>query len=875
MKQIYFKLKEIPDLSLNKYQSLSNSGVNGIIERHTAFLRQWHRAAMLGEISLHLLVSYEPTRPRSQKMQIGLLLNCMIENDDYFKKAVKVLSSSPLSEFYELSEYEIIKNNDLTEKIRCKPEIIGFSHVSMLYKKERFLVPATGENSPPFFYVVPKWEMEENARLYNMFKLMQSLDEPCLYRLDLYPKDLSEEMYQIFSKPLSWLRNHSGNNINSINLTGEHHNFARDPNAEETLRQYEEWLKALDTSPTFYANVSVFAKDGHTSQLLLDSASAEAIKSGYNSIKTKAGEYNTLSFLNEKPDDLYSPKAPEILKMWPTTFTLEDISPFFRLPALYDGEFIEIPKETGVNFVENGLYIGKDTSGYDINISIDRFKKHMFVCGVPGAGKTNTMLHLASSLWQKHNIPFLVLEPAKQEYRELSRFDIPELIIFSPSANTKFPLAINPFEFPIKLTLSEHIAKLLEVFMGAFPLDAPAPFLLDKAIESIYKSKGWETKDINDGSKAYPTMSELYKQFEKELEETNYDGEIKGNIRSALEMRIGSLLKREMADIFDVRISTIKPEDWLKKPIIIELEALGEGPANFTTLLLCTLIRETLKADPLADKDKDVRHIIFIEEAHNLIAPITQIEGGGSSNPKIAATAFIIKMLAEVRALREGIIIADQLPTAMAPEVIKNTNIKLVHRLTSSDDRVLIGGTMSANELQLENISTYIPGQALFTYEGLLRPFEINVNYMPDHGEAAPNDEELYEIMKSKAGYVKAMGDYMNKRVELVNKDVDLVKGNTWNILLELVSTINEYARCNYDEIEIKIDKYSQVLYRLELFKEKVHQRLKELTGYSEFYNIENVTSVKDKINGIAALFRGKLADLSQLAANELMQQNK
>ena len=38
-------------------------------------------------------------------------------------------------------------------------------------------------------------------------------------------------------------------------------------------------------------------------------------------------------------------------------------------------------------------------------------------------------------------------------------------------------------------------------------------------------------------------------------------------------------------------------------------------------------------------------------------------------------------MLAEVRALREGIIIADQLPTAMAPEVIKNTNIKLIHRL--------------------------------------------------------------------------------------------------------------------------------------------------------------------------------------------------
>ncbi len=114
----------------------------------------------------------------------------------------------------------------------------------------------------------------------------------------------------------------------------------------------------------------------------------------------------------------------------------------------------------------------------------------------------------------------------------------------------------------------------------------------------------------------------------------------------------------------------IDPEEWLTKPIIIELESLGEGPANFVTLLLCTLIRETLKADPLKEKEKKIRHVIFIEEAHNLIAQKAQVDAE-DSNPKIAATAFIVKMLAEVRALREGIIIADQLPTAMAPEVIK------------------------------------------------------------------------------------------------------------------------------------------------------------------------------------------------------------
>ena len=124
----------------------------------------------------------------------------------------------------------------------------------------------------------------------------------------------------------------------------------------------------------------------------------------------------------------------------------------------------------------------------------------------------------------------------------------------------------------------------------------------------VYEDKGWNCKDINTGVKPYPMLSELYAQFEKELQNTNYDSEIQGNIRSVLEMRIGSLLRREMKEIFDVPKSTLSPEEWLERPVIIELEALGEGPANFVTLLLCTLIRETLKANPLKDRDKPVRH---------------------------------------------------------------------------------------------------------------------------------------------------------------------------------------------------------------------------------------------------------------------------
>ncbi|MCI6997023.1 MAG: DUF87 domain-containing protein [Eubacterium sp.] len=734
-----YYIKKIPDLTLSKYQVFADSGIDGLLNCQTQFIRQLHRVALLGHIGIHFFIEYDPDRLPGAKLNICLGFSGVDDDDSYYNKLQKVIQSSEVSRFFYLQEDSC--------KLMLEKK---YTQMGIMHKKERILQTSLN-NKEQYFYVVPNWEMNEKARLYSLLKLMQAFDEKCCYRVDLYTEDgIEDQIHLNFEKPLSYLRNIS-NNERGISELSKLQREKRDPNADETLRQYEDWLKAVDEAPIFLGRICSFSDDKEYSQLMLDSVISESVKSGNGNIIVKSGH-----FLLKEGIDKYVPHSsedvPKTMKCWTTTFTLNEVATMMRFPVLYDGETIELPKETAAIQERDGITLGRDVNNYDVKIPLKLMPKHMFVCGVPGAGKTNTMLHLANSFW-KEQIPFLVLEPAKREYRELAMFDIPELVIFSPSACTDFPLHLNPFEFPQGLTLSEHIAKLCQVFEGAFPIAPPAPFILDRAIQKVYENHGWSVKDVNTGTKDYPLISELYVQFEKELKTTNYDSEIQGNIRSVLEMRIGSLLRREMKEIFDVSKSTLSPEEWLEHPVIIELEALGEGPANFVTLLLCTLIRETLKVNPLKDKEKPVRHVIFIEEAHNLIAPESQIKEGQDSNPKIAATAFIVKMLAEVRALREGIIIADQLPTAMAPEVIKNTNIKLVHRLTSADDRELVGSTMSASSLQMENMATFTSGQALITYEKLLRPFEMQVCHVEEHGDRTPDDKELFEIMLKKPLY--------------------------------------------------------------------------------------------------------------------------
>lgn len=785
-----YEIKAIPDLTLSKYQVFEDSGIEGMIDAQTQFIRQLYRAAILGDVNIHFLFDYDPDRPEGNKLNIRLLFTSSKENEEYFTKMRKLVKASGISNYFNFTE---IQEQKITSAI--------YTHQCFMRKKERILETSVN-NEKTYFYVVPNWKIRDHCRLYNIFKLMESFNEPCCYRVDLFvQKELEEKIHKSFENPLTYLRN-SYTSKTGISEYSRMHNEKKDPNVNEVLKQYEDWLKAIDTSPSFLGRICSFSNDEQYSKLLIDSAISECLETGNGNLLEKIGNFSGMEDLNDTPprEESCSKETPGSMKEWPITFTLEEASAFTRLPVLYDGENIELSKETTAIHIDSGFSLGKDANEYSVKIPFDMLPKHMFVCGVPGAGKTNTMLHIANNLWnhklvredgteEKTHIPFLVLEPAKREYRELALFDIPELIIFSPSANTNFPLRINPFEFPKGLTLSEHIGKLCQVFEGAFPIPAPAPFILDRAIQAVYEKHGWNERDINIGDKEYPTMSELYRQFEQELENTNYDGEMKGNIRSVLEVRIGSLLRREMKEMFDTSKSMLTPEEWLKRPVIIELESLGEGPANFVTLLLCTLIRETLKSNPLGDKKKPVRHVIFIEEAHNLISSESSADKPEDSNPKIAATAFIVKMLAEVRALKEGIIIADQLPTAMAPEVIKNTNIKLVHRLTSQDDRELVGSTMSASALQLENMATYTKGHALYTYEDLLRPFDMQVERVPEHGEDTPTDQRLYELMmdeKKHPEYVELRKEEEMERWEKIKKSIQKFAGKCEQLTKQL-----------------------------------------------------------------------------------------
>src|SRR5665213_2850410 len=120
----------------------------------------------------------------------------------------------------------------------------------------------------------------------------------------------------------------------------------------------------------------------------------------------------------------------------------------------------------------------------------------------------------------KHNIPFLVIEPAKKEYRQLVRIESiqKELRVYSIGDDSPTPLRINPFEFSEEVSLSKHVDMLKAVFNASFPMFAGMNYVLEDAIIAVYQERGWNIytsenvylKNNSDQDRFYlfPTLSD-------------------------------------------------------------------------------------------------------------------------------------------------------------------------------------------------------------------------------------------------------------------------------------------------------------------------------------------------------------------------------
>ena len=393
-------------------------------------------------------------------------------------------------------------------------------------------------------------------------------------------------------------------------------------------------------------------------------------------------------------------------------------------------------------------------SEYDLN-------KHTFVCGITGSGKTNTVKKILESVEK----PFMIIEPAKKEYRNIKKSNTNVYTLGRLEINC---LKINPFYILPGISPQQHIDMLKDLFSASFAFYGPMPYILEKCIYNIYNNRGWNLtlgfhpclvdsknkQNLFEESKmkeyynmsahkyVFPTMQNLKDEIDRYIEkEMTYEGEIKGNIRGAMKARIDSLCIGSKGYMFNTH-DMVDMGKLLETNSVLELEGLADDADKaFALGLLIMYVNEYRQVQKEVSGVKGLKHLLVIEEAHRLLKNTSIENNEDIGNPKGKAVDHFTNMLAEMRSYGQGVIVAEQIPSKLAPDVIKNSSNKIVHRIVAKDDQENIANTIGIYMEDAISLGNSKVGYALCHKEGMAQPVIVKIDEV---GSNQISDVNLY-----------------------------------------------------------------------------------------------------------------------------------
>jgi hypothetical protein len=259
-----------------------------------------------------------------------------------------------------------------------------------------------------------------------------------------------------------------------------------------------------------------------------------------------------------------------------------------------------------------------------------------------------------------------------------------------------------------------HIDRLKSTFAAAFPMYDILPVLMEDLLYTLYQNKStdWLSTEPEYGKTMYPTLNSMSITVDKVIQNRGYEERIERNMKACFNTRIDSLKRGWKGEMLNTTHST--PWDELfEKPCVINLSYVGDDVDKgfFMSVILQFLYEyriaqaETREIDL---NDNGCRHLTIIEEAHRVMMKCEQPD-----MPQYKTAMMFSNMLSEIRAYGEGLLLVDQVPTRLIPDAIKNTNLKITHRLVAEDDCKAISESMGLNDEQRKVIQKLLTGQCI------------------------------------------------------------------------------------------------------------------------------------------------------------------
>ncbi|MGN1203301.1 MAG: helicase HerA domain-containing protein, partial [Eubacterium sp.] len=379
-------------------------------------------------------------------------------------------------------------------------------------------------------------------------------------------------------------------------------------------------------------------------------------------------------------------------------------------------------------------HMGKTIKNQPVLLDLQSMAAHTFVAGTNGSGKSNTVFRLLEEL-MKASIPFMVIEPAKGEYKNVFGHDA-GVKVYGTNRKKSEILRINPFWFNEDVDVLEHIDKLIEVFNASWPMYAAMPAVLKAAIENAYITCGWNLADstCRGRYRVFPTVKDVLAEFNKKMDSTAFSEEVKGNYVGALSTRMESLCNGIYKEIFGG--GNLSDKELFDSNVIVDLSRVGsaETKSMIMGMLVIRLQEYRMSSEAM---NLPLKHITVLEEAHHLLRKTSFAQSEDGSNMLGKSVEMISNSIAEMRSYGEGFIIVDQSPGLLDMSVMRNTNTKIILRLPESGDRDLVGNTMGLTKEQIYELSRMKTGVCAIYQKDWLEAVSCQI-------DRASHEEKIY-----------------------------------------------------------------------------------------------------------------------------------
>jgi hypothetical protein len=407
--------------------------------------------------------------------------------------------------------------------------------------------------------------------------------------------------------------------------------------------------------------------------------------------------------------------------------------PFRELPGVRVTPLPEFDQnvEDKIQLKLGSVLDGARSPAAPFGVSLDSVNRHVFVSGATGAGKSETVRSLLLSLNQR-SIPWMVIEPAKAEYAALGPWLDPNnpVVVIRPGDPDSPPPMINPLEpssvevngvrhtFP----LQTHLDMVKALFTASFDAEEPFPQVLSAGLTRSYQARGWNlvtgrASDASLTAPGWPVLGDLVSQSLAVVEGLGYGTEVRNNMRGFIRVRVESLRSGTPGRFFEGGYP-IDLDDLLAHPTVFEIEDLGDDKdkAFFIGSLIIRVVELLRLKQKFGLQQPGLSHVLVIEEAHRLLRRVAE------ESPSAHAVTMFANLLAEIRSYGEGVVVAEQIPSKVIPDLVKNSAVKLMHRLPAEDDRATVGATMNLTDEQSAHVVALEPGTVVAHSAGMDRP---------------------------------------------------------------------------------------------------------------------------------------------------------